>query len=113
MAWKQVCPMEQRIRFVLRAAHETIPFCTLCNEFGISRRIGYKWLDRYRKEGLDGLHERSRRPHCSPNKTSKEVEQLIIKERHRHKTWGPVKSKSGSVLRFAFIGSSPILFQSS
>ena len=91
MAWKEVCPMEERIRFVFRAAHESVPFSRLCSEFGISRRVGYKWLDRYQKEGLDGLYERSRRPHSSPNKTPKEVENLIVKERHRHKTWGPVK----------------------
>jgi len=91
MAWKEVCPMEERIRFVLRAAHESAPFSHLCSEFGVSRRIGYKWLNRYREEGLDGLYERSRRPYSSPNKTPKEVETLILKERHLHKTWGPVK----------------------
>lgn len=32
----------------------------LCREYGISRKTGYKWLERYRREG--GLRERSHPP---------------------------------------------------
>ncbi len=28
-----------------------------------------KWVERFRKEGLEGLHDRSSRPHSSPNQT--------------------------------------------
>nr|WP_229789735.1 helix-turn-helix domain-containing protein [Pilimelia terevasa] len=34
--------------------------------FGTSRQSVYSWLRRYDEEGLDGLRERSRRPHSSP-----------------------------------------------
>ncbi len=34
----------------------------LCEEFGISRKTGYKWLERYRERGVAGLEERSRAP---------------------------------------------------
>ncbi|AOP34745.1 hypothetical protein A0128_13320 [Leptospira tipperaryensis] len=41
---------------------------SLCETFGISRKKGYKWLDRYRKEGPNGLLEKSRTPHSNPNR---------------------------------------------
>jgi transposase len=39
----------------------------LCRRFGVSRKTGYKILDRYNSCGLEGLTDRSRRPHrCVP-----------------------------------------------
>lgn len=37
--------------------------------FGISIRTVYKWLARYRSEGLGGLQNRSSRPYTSPHQT--------------------------------------------
>ena len=34
--------------------------------FGLSERCAYKWLARFRAEGVDGLRDRSSRPKCSP-----------------------------------------------
>jgi transposase InsO family protein len=45
----------------------------LCRRFGISRTTGYKWLERYRREGSAGLIERSRRPNASPLRTTTAV----------------------------------------
>ncbi|HEY2849415.1 MAG TPA: leucine zipper domain-containing protein [Gemmatimonadaceae bacterium] len=38
----------------------------LCARYGVSRRIGYKWLERYHEEGRRGLQNRSRKPHNVP-----------------------------------------------
>ena len=65
----------------------------LCREYGVSRKTGYKWLARYRKDGLPGLQERSRRPHHSPNQTTAEVEQVIVQAREQHPVWGGRKLK--------------------
>jgi transposase len=46
-----------------------------CREFGISRPTGYKWLERYEDEGLDGLHDRSRAPDNIPHKTDENTEE--------------------------------------
>lgn len=91
MAWKDVNPMEERIRFVLKAAREKVSFSDLCQEFGVSRKTGYKWLDRYEKYGLEGMRELSRRPLTSPNALEDWLVELIIKEKRRHPTWGPKK----------------------
>ena len=91
MAWQDVEPMEERIRFVLQATREEGSFTALCGEFGISRKTGYKWVARYQARGLDGLHELSRRPRASPTRIPAAVEVLVLRERHRHRTWGPKK----------------------
>jgi transposase len=36
---------------------------TVAEQLGISRATAYKWLRRYRAEGLRGLADRSSRPH--------------------------------------------------
>jgi transposase InsO family protein len=60
----------------------------LCRRFGVSRSNGYKWLGRYRSEGPDGLAERSRRPHCSPDRTPQALEAEVLAVRQAHPAWG-------------------------
>ena len=45
---------------------------------GVSRPCAYRWTKRYDEEGVDGLHDRSSRPHHCPNQTSAEVEEAIV-----------------------------------
>ena len=62
MPWKESDPMSERMRFVLR--HEEGERMTdLCLEFGISRKTGYKLLERYNEQGPAGLFDLPRRPH--------------------------------------------------
>jgi transposase InsO family protein/DNA-binding transcriptional ArsR family regulator len=53
----------------------------LCRDVGVSRPTFYRLLDRYREEGLAGIEPRSRRPHTSPNQTSLDVEEMIVRIR--------------------------------
>ena len=88
MPWKRTDVNEQRIAFVIRASEPGANVSGLCREFGVSRRTGYRWLDRYRAAGsLRGLSERSRRPHTSPDRTSTEVEARVMALRERY-DWG-------------------------
>lgn len=91
MPWKKVFPMEERIRFAVLAAKGTEVFSVLCKEFGISRRIGYKWLRRYQALGVAGTRELSRRPRGSPQRTGAQVEAWIVRERRRRPRYGPKK----------------------
>jgi hypothetical protein len=51
MPCPEVCPMDARMRFVaaVRAGEDVLT--ALCEKYGVSRRIGYKWLARYAAEG--------------------------------------------------------------
>ncbi|MGH8630117.1 MAG: helix-turn-helix domain-containing protein, partial [Burkholderiales bacterium] len=83
--------MEEIIRFVSLAQTDRFTITDLCEQFGISRKTGYKHLERYALEGLKGLRPRSHRPLCFPQRTDAEVEALILAERRLHRTWGPKK----------------------
>ena len=50
-------------------------------ELGRSRSWGYKWQERYRREGWAGLDEQSRAPHHVAHKTSEQVRQAILRVR--------------------------------
>jgi transposase InsO family protein len=80
--------MSLKLEFVLVADQEGTNMSALCRRFDISRKTGYKWLNRYREEGQDGLVERSRRPNHSPNKTSDQVETAVCEVRNNHPAWG-------------------------
>ena len=103
MAWQDVNPMEERVRFVLKATREEIAFTELCREFGVSRKTGYKWLARYRARGLDGLRELSRRPRASPAQVPAAVEALVLRERCRHRTWGPKKLRNVLATKYGVV----------
>ena len=91
MAWKTVTPMEEIIRFVVLAQNARFTVTELCEQFGISRKTGYKHLERYAADGLKALAARSHRPHQFPQRTDEAVEALILAERRLHRTWGPKK----------------------
>lgn len=91
MAWKKVLPMEERIRFVLEAEGGEWNFSELCEGYGISRKTGYKWWQRYVEMGVLGMEERARRPKSSPQRTAQWLEELILTERKRRTSWGPKK----------------------
>lgn len=50
-------------------------------ELGISRATGYKWLRRFRAEGVAGLEDRSSRPHRSPHALSRIAVETILAAR--------------------------------
>lgn len=61
-----------------------------CRHYGISRTRFYKWRRRYDEEGLNGLRDRSTRPHHSPLATSSEVVGKVIHLRQTYH-FGPLK----------------------
>ena len=91
MAWREQSPMDSRVHFISDYLDGRFTIVDLCQEHGISRRIGYKWIHRYEAEGLRGLEDRSRTPRRCPHKTPDEIVKLILAFRKQHPTWGPKK----------------------
>ena len=60
--------MDERLQFVRDALSDRFTMSELCARYGVSRRIGYKWLARYDDGGTRGLADRSRAPHRCPHK---------------------------------------------
>lgn len=63
----------------------------LCEYFGVSRKTGYKWVERYRREGPEGLLDRSRAPRSHPRAILDPVVEVLLEARRKHPTWGPRK----------------------
>jgi transposase len=61
------------------------PVAHVAEAMGISRQCAHRWLARYDAEGVAGLEDRSSRPHRSPNRTSAEVEERVIRARAEHR----------------------------
>ena len=89
MPWKEETVEQQRTNFILLANEEGCNFSQLCREFGISRRTGYKWVERYRQG--EGLADQSRAPCYRPRQIPAQTEELILSVRINHPTWGPRK----------------------
>lgn len=94
MPWTETNVMDQRTEFMLRVLRNTEPFKDLCQEFGISRKTGYKWKQRFFEEGLPGLADQSRRPNASPNEISEAMVCRIIKLKLAHPSWGAPKLRT-------------------
>lgn len=91
MPWGVVSLMSLRQEFVRMAEKKEVSFAEMCQRYGISRKSGYKWLGRYRKQGAEGLIDQSRRPKNSPGKLAKATEQSVLSLRHSHPRWGARK----------------------
>lgn len=91
MPWMETVPMEERLRFVHDAFSDRFTMSELCARYGVSRRIGYKWLERFEAEGRPGLKDRSRAPHHCPHRIPPAVATLLVAARRAHPHWGARK----------------------
>lgn len=94
MPWQEVSIMSQRQEFVMFAQADEANLSTLCKQYGISRKTGYKWLRRADADGAAGLQDRSRRPRHTNNKTADDVEQAVVALRRTHPAWGARKLRT-------------------
>jgi putative transposase len=93
MPWKETHVEEERMRFVAACLDEQADWTMseLCEAFGVSRKTGYKWLERYEVSGLQGLTDQSRAPRSHPNALPAAVVERLVEVRRRHRFWGPRK----------------------
>ena len=91
MPWKETCPMDQKIQLLSDWLKKNHTITELSQIYCVSRKTIYKWIERYKEEGLEGMKERSRAPLYHPNATKPEIVSQIIDTKLQHKTWGPKK----------------------
>jgi putative transposase len=90
MPWKECNVMDERVKFVARLL-EGEKMAVLCRDFGISRKTGYKILERYEDIGVEGLTDRSRRPYRHANQLPFQIEAMIVRLKQEKPTWGAPK----------------------
>ena len=91
MPWKEELPMDQKTQFISEYLRDSLSFTELCQRYHISRKTGYKWINRYQALGPAGLLDRSRRPHSSPDRTPEAVRMAVCEARRHHPSWGAKK----------------------
>ena len=91
MSWDIKDVVARRHEFVTLAARGGVSFAALCRRFGISRKTGYKWCRRFERGGEAALHDQSRGQSRRCNQTNTSTEEVVVRLRRRHPTWGPRK----------------------
>ena len=90
MPWKESVIMNERLKFVGRLLQGE-KMAELCREFGISRKTGYKFWDRYEKVGLFGLTDRVRKPYRYANQLPVQIQEEILRIKREKPSWGAPK----------------------
>ena len=91
MTWNRTDEVTERMKFVASVLKGDATMVEVCARFGISRKTGYKFLNRYQEFGPEGLRGRGSAPLTHPNQTPASVEAAILKVRKVHPTWGSRK----------------------
>ncbi|MGE0143794.1 MAG: integrase core domain-containing protein [Planctomycetota bacterium] len=91
MPWTKTDPVIERQKFVRLVLKGQVTMTQACQQFGISRKTGYKILARHAELGMAGLADASRAPKTHPNQASPEVEAAVLRVRKAHPTWGSKK----------------------
>jgi transposase len=81
---------KQRLAMLQHAEEVTGNVGRRCRYYGISRQCFYTWKRRSEDDGLDGLRDRSGKPHFSPSATHTAVVGKIVYLR-QHYHFGPLK----------------------
>src|SRR5919198_873840 len=91
MAWETYKVEEQRLQLVRAYTQREASMTFLCKHYGIARKTGYKWVQRYLELGEDGLKDVSKAP-ISPSHTydSTIIDQAIALKLIK-RGWGPKK----------------------
>lgn len=84
MPWSEITPMHEKTQFIADYLRDIYSVTELCARHRVSRKTGYKWIDRYLKRGPQGLEDRPRSPHEIPHRTPQGVIEALVELRHRH-----------------------------
>lgn len=98
MPWSVSSLSEERMKFVARLL-DGESMSHLCEEFGISRKTGYKIYNRYKVEGVEAFCDRSRRPVRYANQLPQAIEDMIVRIKREKPYWGARKIRTLLVKR--------------
>jgi transposase InsO family protein len=91
MAWENYKVEHQRLLLINEYLQKETSMTDLCKKFGVSRKTAYKWVDRFKESGQEGLQNLSRAPHNANQRFTPEQIDIAIDLKHKHRNWGPKK----------------------
>ena len=87
---KELSKVVQRYDAVVAVIRDGMAVTEVAEKFGVHRDTIYVWMARYEAEGLEGLADRSHRPHRSPLQMPATTEARVLELRRLHPHWGPM-----------------------
>lgn len=90
MPWKETYVLNEKTKFIARLL-DGEKMTHLCDEYGISRKTGYKIWNRYQNVGHQALVDRSRTPHRFANQLPEQIERTILKLKKQKPHFGAPK----------------------
>jgi putative transposase len=99
MPWKETFVMDEKMKFVAMLLDgEKMTY--VCEQFGISRKTGYKIWNRYQNVGAKALMDRSRKPHRFSNQLPEQIERTIVRLKKDKIHWGAAKIRELLVRKY-------------
>lgn len=86
--------MDQRVAFIADWLRAEWTMTDLAERYQISRKTGYKWVDRYVADPAHGLAERSRAPKAHGRAMPEDIGAAVLALRRAHPGWGPKKLRA-------------------
>jgi len=100
MPWQERCAMDERVSFLAEYLTGLWTMTELCDRFSISRKTGYKWVQRYDAGGRPALADQPRRPHGHPHAVPERVVQRLLEVRARFPRWSMGKVVTWAARRY-------------
>jgi len=100
MPWKERSAMDEKTSFILEWEAGESTVSALCQSFGISRTLAYRYINRYLDYGPTGLQGQPRAPRRVWNRTAEEFEKAIVELRRQKPRRGALKLREGLRERF-------------
>ena len=91
MPWKESRIVDERVKFIADVLKGDHTVTELCQRYQISRKTGYKWIERFEEAGPKGLEDLGRRPKACAHATPETIVKQILELRYEHPTWGSRK----------------------
>lgn len=86
--------MDQRVAFIGDWLRDEWTMTDLAERYQISRKTGYKWVERYAADPEHGLAERSRAPKAHGRAMAEDIRASVVALRQIHPRWGPKKLRA-------------------
>ncbi|KTD55480.1 transposase (ISmav2) [Legionella quateirensis] len=101
MNWQSTQAETEKLKFIGDWLKAEFDFTDLCTRYGISRKTGYKLINRYKEEGELAIRPRSHARHHHPNATPHKKQKRLIELKYRYPKWGPEKLRDWLLLNEA------------
>lgn len=91
MSWECVT-VETKRKELIENYSNGVPMTELCNRYGISRKTGYKWVNRWKENSNnENFKDKSRAPLHVKRIYSDEQIGMALHLKHKYRSWGPRK----------------------